>query len=118
MPRKKAIKQRKPYPGRKERIAMAEKDIERLEKLNESRRELIEKSEKKLEERKTALARTEAELAKEIAKRDKLIELENNPGGAAKERRKAQNAQMKELAELVRASGKSVEEVLAALKGE
>ena len=129
MPRKKVAKApvvetpvetktRRPYPERKERIAMAEKDIARLEALNEARRALIARSEAKLNERKAALARTEAQLAREVSKRDRLIALEENPTGAARARRKAENAQMKELAAALKASGKTLDEVLAALKGE
>ena len=110
-----AAKTRKPYPNRTERIAAAGKDIARLEALNAARRELIAKSEKKLEERKAALARTEAQLAKVIAKKKRLVELEENPTGAAKARRTAQKAQMKELAAAIKASGKSLDEILASI---
>ena len=127
MPRKKAVKAvetpveaktRKAYPSRAERIAMAEKDIARLKALNETRRALIARSEAKLDERKKALARTEAQLEKQITKRERLVALQENPKGAAAARRRAEMAQMKELAAALKASGKTLDEVLAALKGE
>ena len=49
---------------------MADEKIQRLEKLNEERRELIAKTEAKLNDRKESLAKSEAELEKVKARRD------------------------------------------------
>lgn len=107
---------RKAYPARAERIAMAEKQIARLEKLNASRRDLIARSEEKLNQRKAALARTEAELQKELDKKERLIQLETDPQGKA--RRREERAQINELAAAIKASGKSIGEILEALKAQ
>ena len=53
-----AAKGRKPYPTHEERLAAAEKQIERLTKLNAERTALIEKTEATLSERRAALAKS------------------------------------------------------------
>lgn len=61
------------------RIAMVEKQIERLETLNASRRELIAKTEEKLNQRKEALRKSEAMLEAARAKRERIIEYKERP---------------------------------------
>ena len=57
-------KTRKAYPTLDERIAIADKKVESLTKLNNEREVLVAKTEKKLEERKVALARSTEQLNK------------------------------------------------------
>ena len=92
-----AEKTRKPYPSIDERIALADQAIERLTKLNASRAELIAQTEAKLAERKAALAKSQEALEKEEAKK------------AEKEKYDALVAALAE-------SGKTVDELLDALR--
>ncbi|MBR2570829.1 MAG: hypothetical protein IKE30_01675 [Clostridia bacterium] len=109
-----APKPRKTYPSRPERISMAEQKIERLEKLNASRRDLIARSEAKLNDRKAALARTEAQLDKEIRKRDRLIAIEKDPDGrtaANRQARAAEKAEVAQVIKLMREKGMSLSDI-------
>ena len=126
---------RKPYPSREERLVAIEKNIERLTKLNEDRAALIAKTEKTLAERKTALERTEAELRKELEKKEHLVEVMNRPAKdapaklspeARTEQRKAALAKARavkkaekdkydQLLAALQESGKSLEDLLQAL---
>ena len=111
-------KAKKPYPSYDERIAAAEQQIAKLEALNASRKALIEKTEKTLEERRDALAKSEAALEKAVAKRDRLIASKDKPAKApsARAAKAAEKAQYDELMAAIKASGKSVEELIASLK--
>ena len=92
------VKTRKQYPDRATRIAMADEKIQRLEKLNEERRQLIAKTEAKLNDRKESLTKSEAELEKVKARRERMIAMQDRP--AASESRKARSAEKAELEKL------------------
>ncbi len=111
-------KTRKAYPTLDERIAIADKKVESLTKLNNEREVLVAKTEKKLEERKVALARSTEQLNKVLAHREHLVEIKNRPAtsqgrSAAKseERKRAE-----ELLSVMKAKGISMEELLARLE--
>ena len=113
------VKTRKQYPDRATRIAMADEKIQRLEKLNEERRQLIAKTEAKLNDRKESLTKSEAELEKVKARRERMIA---PPGAddrpAASESRKARSAEKAELEKLralLAEKGVTAEELLAKL---
>ena len=105
---------RKSYPDRDTRIAMAEEKIAQLEKLNQERRALIEKTEEKLLARKAALANSEAQLEKTIERRDRLIAAKNRPAGvrAAKSIEKGQIEQLKAL---LAAKGQTLDDLINSL---
>lgn len=107
-------KQRKQYPDRDTRIAMADEKIERLTKLNDERRDLIEKTETKLNERKAALEKSEAMLKKVINRREKLIAAKEAPAGspAARAQKAAEKAQFDELKAKLKAQGKTLEDLM------
>ena len=131
-----AEKTRKPYPSIDERIALADQAIERLTKLNASRAELIAQTEAKLAERKAALAKSQEALEKEEAKKARLLAAKEKPAKAAKPKLSAEerSARRKEALAKARAvkkaekekydalvaalaeSGKTVDELLDALK--
>ena len=110
-------------------------DIERLTKLNEERVALVAKTEEKLAERKTALARSEEALLKAQAKKEKIVSVMNRPEKApveklspeeraekrkaalakAREVKKAEKEKLNALMAAIEQSGKSVDEVLAGL---
>ena len=111
-------KTRKAYPTLDERIAIADKKIESLTNLNNEREALVAKTEKKLEERKVALARSTEQLNKVLAHKEHLVEIKNRPAAqpgrsAAKseERKRAE-----ELLSVMKAKGISMEELLAKLE--
>ncbi len=125
-------KARKSYPTREERIAIADKQIERLTKLNAARAALIEKTEKTLAERKEALSKSTTALEKVLAKKEHILAIKEKvpktpkvkltpeerkermaAGRAAK---KAEREQLEALAAAVKASGKSVDELIAEIK--
>ena len=128
-------KARKQYPGREERIAAADKQIEHLNTLIAERSELIAKTEKTLNERKTALAKSEQLLEKVKEKRERLIASINRVSTAkaakltpeeraekrraalakAREVKKAEKAKVTALMSKLQEQGKSIDEVLAAL---
>ena len=110
------VKTRKQYPDRATRIAMADEKIQRLEKLNEERRQLIAKTEAKLNDRKESLTKSEAELEKVKARRERMIAMQDRP--AASESRKARSAEKAELEKpraLLAEKGVTAEELLAKL---
>ena len=129
-------KTRKPYPSVDERIALADQAIERLTKLNASRAELIAQTEAKLAERKATLAKSEAQMEKAKATRERLLAAKEKPAKAAKPKLSAEerSARRKEALAKARAvkkaekekydalvpalaeSGKTVDELLDALK--
>ena len=129
-------KERKAYPSVDERIAMADQSIERLQKLNSERETLIEKTEKTLVDRKSALEKSQTALEKALKKKARLVASKDKPIKAPKEkltseqlteRRKAALAKAREAKKAEKAkydalmaklneSGKSVDELLAELK--
>lgn len=111
-------KARKQYPDRDTRIEMANKKIDELEKLNASRRELIEKTEAKLNERKAMLAKSEEMLASVISRRNKLMAAKERPvagSEAAKAQKAAEKAQFDQLKALMKEKGISFEDVIKSL---
>lgn len=111
-------KTRKAYPTLDERIAIADKKVESLTKLNNEREVLVAKTEKKLEERKAALARSTEQLNKVLAHREHLLEIKNRPA-AQKGRSTAKSEERKraeELLSVMKAKGISMEELLAKLE--
>ena len=127
---------RKPYPSIDERIAQADQAIERLTKLNAARTELIAQTEAKLAERKAALAKSEEQLEKVKAKKERLLaakdKLAKEPTpkltpeernarrqealAKAREARKAKKEKYDALVAALAQSGKTVDELLDALK--
>lgn len=111
-------KTRKAYPSLDERIAIADKKAADLTKLNSEREALVAKTEKKLEERKVALARSTEQLNKVLARREHLVELKNRPA-AQRGRTAAKSEERKRAEELLsamKAKGISMEELLAKLE--
>lgn len=129
-------KTRKPYPSIDERIAQADQAIERLTKLNAARTELIAQTEAKLAERKTALAKSEEQLEKVKAKKERLLAAKDKPAkgptpkltqeernarrqealAKAREERKAKKEKYDAIVAALAQSGKTVDELLDALK--
>lgn len=112
-----AKKERKAYPSVDERLAFAEKNIERLTKLNDSRRELIEKTEKTLNERKETLEKSVKALDKEVKKREHLIELKDRANDPSPRRsvKSEEKAQVNKLLSALKESGKTVDEIMEML---
>jgi len=131
-----AVKERKPYPTHEERLAMADKKIEQLTKLNADRVLLIEKTEKTLADRKAALDKSEAALEEAKALKERIVERMNRPAKApapkltpeeraerrkealakAREAKRAAKEKYDALIAAIEESGKSVDEVLEELK--
>ena len=112
-------KPRKQYPDRDARIAMADEKIEKLEKLNAERRELIEKTEAKLNERKAALAKSEEMLRKVYSRRDKLISAKERPAAgseAARAMKAAEKAQLDQLKALLKSKGMTMDDIINSLE--
>lgn len=128
-----STKSRKPYPSAEERIAMADRQIERLTKLNAARTALAEKTAALLAERQDALAKSTDALEKAVAKKERLVAAQNKPAkhpkvkltmeerkariAAGRAAKKAENEKYDALVAALKESGKSVEELLAELKG-
>lgn len=131
-----AKKPRKPYPTHEERVAAADQTIARLTALNAAREARIAQAEADLEARRAALEKSQAALEKAKAKKEHLLALMNRPPksakvklteeeraarrreGAAKARaaKKAEKEKYDQLLAALAESGKTVEEVLEALK--
>ena len=131
-----AKKPRKPYPTHEERVAAADKTIARLTALNAAREARIAHAEADLEARRAALEKSQAALEKAKAKKEHLLALLNRPPkqakakltaeeraahrreGAARARaaKKAEKEKYDQLLAALAESGKTVEEVLEALK--
>lgn len=131
-----AKKPRKPYPTHEERVAAADQTIARLTALNAAREARIAQAEADLEARKAALEKSQAALEKAKAKKEHLLALLNRPPkqakakltaeeraahrreGAARARaaKKAEKEKYDQLLAALAESGKTVEEVLEALK--
>ena len=110
------VKTRKQYPDRATRIAMADEKIQRLEKLNEDRRELIAKTEVKLNDRKESLTKSEAELEKVKARRERMIAMQDRPAASeSRKARSAEKAELEKLRALLAEKGVTAEELLAKL---
>lgn len=110
-------KARKQYPDRDTRIEMADKKIKQLEKLNADRRDLIEKTEAKLNERKAALKKSEEMLAKVVSRREKLVAAKERPVGseAARAQKAAEKAQLDQLKAKLKAKGMTMDDILNSL---
>ena len=104
-------KPRKPYPSQEERIALADEQISHWERLNTERRELIAATEKKLSERKELLAKGEVELERILARKQHLIQLRDGIDPRSEKKK-----QYTELLAALKASGKTMDDVLANLK--
>ena len=131
-----AKKPRKPYPTHEERVAAADQTIARLTALNAAREARIAQAEADLEARRAALEKSQAALEKAKAKKEHLLALMNRPPKQAKAKltaeeraahrregaaraRAAKRAEKEKYDQLLAAlaeSGKTVEEVLEALK--
>lgn len=131
-----AKKPRKPYPTHEERVAAADQAIARLTALNAAREARIAQAEADLEARRAALEKSRAALEKAKAKKEHLLALMNRPPkqakakltaeeraahrreGAARARaaKKAEKEKYDQLLAALAESGKTVEEVLEALK--
>lgn len=131
-----AKKPRKPYPTHEERVAAADQTIARLTALNAAREARIAQAEAGLEARRAALEKSRAALEKAKAKKEHLLALMNRPPkqakakltaeeraahrreGAARARaaKKAEKEKYDQLLAALAESGKTVEEVLEALK--
>lgn len=131
-----AKKPRKPYPTHEERVAAADQAIARLTALNAAREARIAQAEADLEARRAALEKGQAALEKAKAKKEHLLALLNRPPkqakakltaeeraahrreGAARARaaKKAEKEKYDQLLAALAESGKTVEEVLEALK--
>lgn len=131
-----AKKPRKPYPTHEERVAAADQTIARLTALNAAREARIAQAEADLEARRAALEKSQAALEKAKAKKEHLLALMNRPPkqakakltaeeraahrreGAARARaaKKAEKEKYDQLLAALAESGKTVEEVLEALK--
>ena len=111
------IKARKPRTTDPDaRIALVDVQIQRLEKLNESRRELI--SQKKLNERKEALNKSEIALQNAREKRERIVAFKER-GAMTKEeraaRRASEKAKITELLEAMKATGISLDDLISKL---
>lgn len=131
-----AKKPRKPYPTHEERVAAADQAIARLTALNAAREARIAQAEADLEARRAALEKSQAALEKAKVKKEHLLALLNRPPkqakakltaeeraahrreGAARARaaKKAEKEKYDQLLAALAESGKTVEEVLEALK--
>lgn len=115
---------RKPYPTHDERISLADRQIERLSLLNANREALIKKTEEKLAQRKAALEKSALALEKVVAKKARVIEqkekslLSGAEKAAAKQAAKLEEKlKMSKLMDALKASGKSLDELLEDLTG-
>lgn len=113
------IKARKPRTTDPDaRIALVDGQIQRLEVLNDNRRRLIWQTEKKLNERKDALHRSEIALQNAREKRERIVALKER-GSMTKEERAAQRAEEKakinKLLEALKATGIGVDEMIEKL---
>lgn len=111
------VKTRKAYPPLEERLVMVARKIDQLEKLNAEREALIAKTENTLNERKQTLVKSTEQLAKARAKQEKLIALQNRPAknSAMRAEKVADKKKLEELYSVLKAKGKSVDDLLAAL---
>ena len=131
-----AKKARKPYPSADKRIASADAQIERLTKINDSRRVLIERTEATLNTRKIALVKNAASLEKALGKKEHLIATKGKPAKApasrlsteeqkarrteslakARAAKKAEKEKYDQLLAALKESGKSMDDLLMQVK--
>lgn len=100
------------------RIALADKQIQRLEALNENRRELIAKTEEKLNQRKTALSKSEAMLENVRAKRERIIAFKERAAMSKAEKaayRAEERAKMAALMDALKKKGISLDDIIQEL---
>ncbi len=114
----KTRKQRTTDPD--ERIALVDKRIDELEKTIADRRALIAKTETVLDQRRDALVKTEEMLASAQAKKQRIVGSKEAGSIKAYNRqvKATEKAKVSELMEMLKASGKSLDDVLAVLKDE
>ncbi|MDR2657961.1 MAG: hypothetical protein LBB86_09070 [Oscillospiraceae bacterium] len=108
-------KLRKPYPTHEERIRMADEQIQHWESLNARRRKLVAATEKTLEDRKSALAKGEAEIQRLIDWKQRLAEIKD---GMPSTTRTHTRQKYNELMNALKVSGRSMDDLLYQLKGE
>ena len=131
-------KPRKSYPLPEERIAMADKQIERLTALRSSREALVAKTESLLSERQKALASCATALEKAEAKKARLIALKDKPVKEPAEKlspeerkarrasslvkaraaKKAEKEKYDAVVAAIQASGKTLDEFIAEMNAE
>lgn len=109
-------KPRKAYPSVDERIALADEKIARLEKLNAERALLVEKTAALLAERQSTLAKSQEQLEKVRQRRERLIASKENPVKQPRPRKAEADPMYRELLSALEASGKSMADLLEALK--
>ena len=117
-PKGQPVKMRKPYPNHEVRIAMADAKIAQLERLIEDRKVLLEKSESIAQQRRASLEKTEQTLQAQVEKRVRIVANKDKPQKPAGVRiaKAAEKAQMAQLQAALKASGKSIDDVIASLK--
>ena len=91
---------------------LADQSINRLEKLIQERKQLIAATEQKLKDRYSALSKAEIELQRAVERKEMLAN--RSEGGKAKS---GSGKQYYELMAALKASGKSMEDVISRLKG-
>jgi len=124
------------YPSITERVALAEKQAERLAKTIETRKALIEKTEEIQNERRAALAKNEAQLEKALSRKQRLMDQKDKPAKAATQKlspeelkakraegmararaaKKAEKEKMNQLLAALKNSGKTVDDLIAEVK--
>lgn len=100
------------------RITLVDEQIHRLEKLNESRRELIAQTEKKLNERKEALNKSEIALQNAREKRERIVVFKERSAMTKEERaarRTAEKAKIAELLDVMKTTGISMDDLIERL---
>ena len=127
---------RKGYPSMEERIALADRRIEHLNKLLHTRGQLIEKTEAVQNARKAAQAKNSALLEKTLSRKERLTAAKDKPAKAAAPKlspeelkirraetlakaraaKKAEKAKYDQLLAALKVSGKSVDELLQDIK--
>ncbi len=103
-----------------ERIALVDKRIEELNKTIADRRELIAKTEVTQNQRRDALQKNEEMLSDAQAKRARIVASKEAGGTKALNRqtKAEEKAKMAALLEAIKASGKSLDDVLAEFAGD
>ena len=114
------MKTRKPYPDRETRIALADAQIEKLTKLNTSRKALIDKTEAKLNARKAAYAKSSRALEKAISRKARLEAAQAAPEvkKGIRTEKKIKAAQMDELSAVLESKGLTFNEFIENFKAQ
>ena len=100
------------------RIALVDKQIQRLETLNANRRELIAKTEEKLNQRKDALCKSEAMLENARAKRERIVAFKERSSMTKAEKaamRAEERAKMTALMDALKKKGISLDDIIQEL---